>query len=511
MSLTVLAIAVGAVLPVAATEAGNNRSEGVPAVVLPFPELRYDRPGAVTALERSFMRQAADDVSNYRLAQFSVPKETRKGDTPGKQAVEAVKLPSVLKYQYAIGSDTELSYLKNPDLNRNVRDDSIIFAPTFFGLLTYRPYSWLDTTLELTLERQIPLHEEDNVVLPDGSVKLRERKRLSLLVDQANVTFRKLGPFEITVGRRNFEDERLWLYDVALDGFSVKYKQGNFHIEASASRENYFDGEMLFHVPRINSIDNFMLYLEYRGIEDNKLAAYAIQRNNRWGADKPLHLGMRMYGSPADRFNYWYEFALTRGQDDEHHDFMGKAFDVGAQYRFLDLPLKPSVTLGYAYGSGDNNPNDNKNHEFRQTGLQSNEGRFNGVTQFKIYGEMLDPELTNLRIFTAGVGFRPAGIVFLDLVYHNYRLVEMAEGDLFSSSLTARMNQDPTQQSKDLGNEIDIILGFRNLFGFRKFGFEVRAGKFFPGRAYRIPEGDPNAPTFRGADNAFSMLAVLIL
>ena len=511
MWLTMLAVAVGTVLPVAATEAGNDRSEGVPAVVLPFPELRFDRPGAVTALERSLMEQAADYVTKSQLAQFSVPMEPRKGTTPGKRDVEGMKLPAVLKYQYAFGSDSELTYNKNPDLNSKVRDDTIIFAPTLFGLLTYRPYAWLDTTLELTLERQIELQEEDRVVLPDGSVKLKEKKRLSLLVDQANVTFKKLGPFAITVGRRNYEDERLWLYDAALDGFHVNYKQGDFHAEASVSRESYFDGELLFRVPRGN-IDNFMLYMEYRGIEDNKLAAYAIQRNDRWTPDKPLHLGARMYGRPADRFNYWIELAMTRGHDDERHDFKGEAFDVGAQYRFLDLPLQPSVTLGYAFGTGDRDPSDNKNNEFRQTGLQSNEGRFHGVTQFKTYGEMLEPELTNLRILTAGVGFRPAGNVFFDLVYHNYRLVEMAEGDLFSSAVTAQLNQDATHRSKDVGNEIDIILGFRNLFGFRKFGFEVRSGWFFPGRAYRNPEGDPDAPTgFRGADNAYSVLAVIIL
>jgi alginate production protein len=515
MWLTVLAVAAGTVLPVAATAAGNDRSEGVPAFVLPFPELRFDRPGAATAQARPLMEQAADYVSKNQLAQFSVPQfsvpmEPRKGTTPGKREAERRQLSDVLKFQYAIGSDSELTYNKNLDLNSKVRDDVMIFAPTLFGLFTYRPYAWLETTLELTAERQIELQEENIVVLPDGSVTLKEKKRLSLLVDQANVKFKKLGPFAITVGRRTYEDERLWLYDGALDGFHVDYKQGDFHAEASVTQENYFNGELLFHTLRTN-VTNYIFYLEYRGIEDNKLAAYAIQRNDLRGLEKPQNFGVRMYGNPTDRFNYWIELAMIRGQDEDSNDFKGQAFDVGAQYRFLDLPLQPSVTLGYAFGSGDRDPNDKTNHEFRQTGLQSNEGRFNGVTQFKYYGEMLGPELTNLRILTAGVGFRPAKNAFLDLVYHNYKLVENAQGALFSSAVTAELNQDPMHQSKDVGNEIDIILGFRNLFGFRTFGFEVRAGKFFPGKAYRNPEGDPDAPTFRGADDAYSVLAVIIL
>ena len=188
----------------------------------------------------------------------------------------------------------------------------------------------------------------------------------------------------------------------------------------------------------------------------------------------------------------------------------GYGFDVRGTYRFPDLPLQPSITLGYAFGSGDDNPNDDTNHEFWQTGLQSNEGRFGGVTQFMYYGETLDPELTNLKIFTAGFSFRPAGNAFIDLVYHRYGLDKMVRGELRSSALTALMNQDDTHLSKDVGSEIDIILGFRNLFGLRRFGFEMRAGWFRPGKAYRIPVGDPDDPTYRKADDAFSVLAVFI-
>ncbi len=39
--------------------------------------------------------------------------------------------------------------------------------------------------------------------------------------------------------------------------------------------------------------------------------------------------------------------------------------------------------------------------------------------------------------------------------------------------------------------EVELILGFRNLFGIRGFGTDVRAGLFFPGAAYLIE--NPNA------------------
>jgi alginate production protein len=232
-------------------------------------------------------------------------------------------------------------------------------------------------------------------------------------------------------------------------------------------------------------------------------------RNGVVSEGKPLITGVRAYGRPSDQFNYWAEFSLLRGKDPTRVDYHARAYDVGATYRFSNMPMQPSVTLGYAYGSGDGNADDRKNREYRQTGLQSNEGRFGGITQFKTYGETFDPELSNLKIFTVGVGFRPASNAFIDVVYHKYRLDRIGN-DLRGSALTAAVSQDDTRLSKRVGSEIDVILGFRNLFGFKRLGFEVRAGMFFPGDAYRVEEGDPNNPTFRKADKGVSVLGVFI-
>ncbi|HEY5683643.1 MAG TPA: alginate export family protein, partial [Sulfuricaulis sp.] len=153
---------------------------------------------------------------------------------------------------------------------------------------------------------------------------------------------------------------------------------------------------------------------------------------------------------------------------------------------------------------------DNKNTQFRQTGLQSNEARFGGLTQFKAYGEMLDPDLSNIKIVTAGIGFRMASNAFLDLVYHRYGLDHFAN-EFRSAGVTAEMNKVETQLSKDVGSEINLIVGFRNLFGFRRFGFEVRAGVFSPGDAFLRNDGDAVNPIIVRADKASSILFVLIL
>ncbi len=524
--LTALALALGSGLAAGATDSGtapgansgnsqpeaitsDQESAGAGAVLQPQLERAADGTGLQLPVNESAQDGLSFRLPNLQMAQFELPRGTREGTPQTRDEARALAMPKELTYAYAYGSDSEVTYVKDADLDKRLRDNSIIFAPTVFGFIDYRPTDWLETRLELTLERLIEVREPEQITLPNGEVKLAAKKRLSLLVDQAYVTIKRVtAPFEFQIGRRNFEDGRLWLYDAALDAFVAKLKLGSFHTEASVSREDWVNGDLLINVPR-GRTNNYMWYTEYRGIEDHKLAGYAIKRHDSTQQDgRPLLMGVRAYGTPSDKYNYWTELGFSRGRDELKRKLSGYAYDVGGTYRFPELRIHPSFTLAYAFGSGDGNPNDNKNKNFRQTGLQSNETRFGGVTQFKRYGETADPELSNLRIFTAGVGFRPAGNVFVDLVYHRYRLREISD-QLRNSSITAQMNQDDTQLSRSVGSEFDFIIGFRNLFGIRRFGFEARAGWFLPGKAYRN-EVDPDSGVFRPADKAISVLAVFI-
>lgn len=469
---------------------------------------------AVDAAEVSEEGLATDPPvpAGLQVAQFELSLGTREGTRPEeREALLTQQFLKEMRYAYAYGSDTELTYLVNPDLNKQVRDDFMLFAPTFFGWVDYRPTTWLDSRLEMTLEWPVAFKEEKQLTLPNGDVVFRQKRKVSLLVDQAYVTVKNItAPFEITAGRRNFEDPRLWLYDAALDAFIVKYKQDNFYAEASMSRENIWDLDLLTTTQK-DRIDNYILYMEYRGIEDHKLAGYTIKRYDQAAIDgRPLLMGVRAHGRPTDAYNYWADLAFVRGHDELSQKLSGRGYDVGVTYRFLDRPLQPSITLGYAYGTGDADDTDNKNTQFRQTGLQSNEARFGGLTQFKAYGEMLDPDLSNIKIVTAGIGFRMASNAFLDLVYHRYGLDHFAN-EFRSAGVTAEMNKVETQLSKDVGSEINLIVGFRNLFGFRRFGFEVRAGVFSPGDAFLRNDGDAVNPIIVRADKASSILFVLIL
>jgi alginate production protein len=150
----------------------------------------------------------------------------------------------------------------------------------------------------------------------------------------------------------------------------------------------------------------------------------------------------------------------------------------------FDLPLSPYVVLGYAFGSGDGDPDGNTDNAFRQTGLQGNENEVGGLTEFSYYGEAFDPELSNMSIFTAGFGARPRAGISLDLLYHYY-LQDEASEELRDAGITA----EPTGRSRRLGREIDFVFGYEEIEDLRITGF---FGYFMPSRAF-----EP------GADDAF--------
>lgn len=451
------------------------------------------------------------------MAQFELP--------PTRPEVGAPPRPATtrLTYQYAYGSESEVTYRRNPDLHDLVRDNFLLLKPQLNGIIVYRPTDWLETVLEGIMEWEIPVQEERKIVLPNGELQRAPKRRLSLVVDQAFVKLHDvIAPFEVSLGRKNYEDERHWLFDTSLDVASIGFQGGPVRVEAAIGREVWMDMDVAPNQRQpVDRINTYILYGEYRGIEDLRLAAYVVVRDDLL-TDKQRKLaarkertqlvGVRAMGRPIDSFNYWIELAYLTGKDGPGRDgpttrFEAYAYDVGGTYRFAGLPLAPSITLGYAFGSGDESPTDKTNHEFRQTGLQSNETRFSGVSKFKVYGEALDPELSNLHILTAGVGFRPLQNVFVDVVYHRYRLDEFSQS-LHGSALTAEMNQvEVRPRSKDVGSGIDLVVGFRRLFGLRRLGMDLRAGWFFPGKAFIRNQGDEDNNVIRKADEGVAVVA----
>jgi alginate production protein len=460
--------------------------------------LAWGAAHAQTRLEERYGGELASPPPPAPANPFALP-------TPGAQ--------QRLTYQYAIGSESEVLYRRDQDLNHAARDNSLIVIPQVNGIVTWRPTDWLETTFEANIEREIPVHEERQVRLPDGTVVTPQKRHTQAPVMQAFVTLRRPGdPFGLSVGRRNYEDDRHWLYDTSMDMVAVLFRAGAFRAEASAGREVWKDMDLAPESRQVKDrVNTYMLYGEYRGFDTMRFAGYSIMRDDRQLLEgRVIQTGLRVLGLPVGALSYWGEVAFTSGHDEINQRMRGYAGDVGATYRFNSLPLRPHITLGYAMGSGDSDDRDRINREFRQTGLQTNEARFGGVGMFKYYGEVMDMELSNIKLGTAGIGLRPTSGVSVDLVYHHYRLHRIIDENR-NWGLTALMNQVNGRDSKEVGAALDLVIGWRNVFGIRRLGVDVRMGWFVPGKAFLRNDGTRARPDLRDADDAAAVVMKIFL
>ncbi|MBF8305745.1 MAG: alginate export porin [Acidobacteria bacterium] len=508
---TALAVALGSALPAVAAEVDIDRREGVPADASP---VRGDIGGVsprggdrATALQTAALPEKSPgselpvkehippDMSPRLFAQFQLP--SAEGGQPSTQ-----QLQKYLPYQYFIGTDPEMVFRNNDDLDSRTKDKSIFWLPSLSGILTYRPYAWLETTVELQLEKEFRVHEEPQPVATP--------RHSSFLLDQFNFTFKDFtAPFEISVGRKGYEDERRSLLDGSMDGVSVLLRQGRFTGLALLGRAARWSWDMSRHnVQAQDRINTFYSYGDYRVSEDAKLAGYYIIRSDRSGVEGAPHtVGARVFGTPSADVNYWADVAYQGGRDALGTQIQASAYDVGVTRRFFDLPLNPNFTLGWAMGTGDADPANNVNNAFQPTGLGSNERRFAGIRQFRAFGETFDPDLSNVKIQTVGFGIRPDPQVSIDLVWHGYRLHK--QHGIFQSSLTAEPGQVDGHLRRDLGTEWDLVLNFNNFLGVRRLFFDVRVGWFRPGKAYIKNDGTDEDPILRYPDKAVSGIIIL--
>ncbi|MEW6745088.1 MAG: alginate export family protein [Planctomycetota bacterium] len=273
----------------------------------------------------------------------------------------------------------------------------------------------------------------------------------------------------LQAGRQDFDESREWLYDEVLDGARLIYRSEALEFEVSASK-----GRGVLEEDPHEDVYNFIGIARYPLGDHHSLSAYVIDRRDKSDADfSPLLYGARSLSFPRLGLRHWAEVALADGVVGPER-LRGYGIDAGVTY-ILDHDLRPAVTVSWALGTGDRDPNDDWG-PFRQSGLQDNNDRFGGVTSFRYYGELLDPELSNLQVTTLGLGMRPARNFSVDVVGHTYRQDEAA-----ALLVESNLRSDPNGQSRDLGWEMDMILGYRHS---TILTTELVIGRFAPGRAF---------------------------
>jgi alginate production protein len=371
----------------------------------------------------------------------------------------------------SFGADLELDYAfrRNLDLDHRRPDDVGLLTPELSLAWSFDPVPIVQAFLNVAVART-------GVVTDSGEQVRRSAEDLTVEVKEAYLRVGRLtsGP-SAQVGRQRFDDERKWLYDEDLDAVRLRYVGGPFAVALSASRNNLVRTTWGGPDDRERA-SNYVLHAAYAPWSWIELEGYAIVREIRSDdRQRPVFLGVRSRGEPVEDLDYWLELGHVRGRDGSTR-IRGWGADVGATYEW-QVPSRPSVTLGFAWGSGDRDPDDAIDRSFRQTGLHRNEGDFGGSTDFKYYGEIFDPELSNLAIVTVGVGVRPTDRWSVDLVYHYYQQ-HRASPTLRSAAVGA----EPSGRTRRLGAEVDLVVGVVEILD--RMEVKTTLGYFFPGSAF---------------------------
>ncbi|NOT30978.1 MAG: alginate export family protein [Planctomycetes bacterium] len=304
---------------------------------------------------------------------------------------------------------------------------------------------------------------------------------------------------DLTVGRQDFDDPREWLYDQNLDALRLSWIRPAWRLDVSASTTLTSGSE------RDQESWNAVAYLSNND-NDRNLAVWGLVRESGEAkaevrnasnnavevelADSSLYFGARALGAWLPQNEVWADFSIQIGERDapvnqgpvnvvvDSFDVSTWAYDIGSTW-FPPFAAPLYFTVGYALGQGASNANES----YRQTGYQDNNAKFGGVTSFSYYGELFEPELSNLGITTLGVGALVAERTSLDLVHHTYTQDEASAVFSPFPGIEANLDSRPNGNDADLGWELDLIFGYRR---FKRWDLEIVAATFEPGAGFDV-------------------------
>jgi|CXWL01.1.fsa_nt_gi alginate production protein len=363
-----------------------------------------------------------------------------------------------------LGTDLEVEYIKedNFDLDDRDAENETSTEASLSLALSYEPKDNLTFFLNI---------KPSYLDMDDENGQKHSDTKLELV--QANMMIEDLiGKSELILGRQRFIDDRQWLYDEEIDGIRYTQYMEKFALELSAFKKNRQD---LLSDARNDQAVNFMAQVHVALNKENKFNVFVFDRNDYSRTnDDFMIFGFQLSGNFDERWLYWLNSGVATGQNIDK-DILGYGFDLGATHVF-DLAFKPSVTFAYAYGSGDDDPNDNKDNNFRQTGFQDNSAKLNGVTDVKTYGELFDPELSNLSIYTGGLGVKPTKKSSIDLLYHYYR-----QNEASTSIRDSQIDKNSNGRDREIGHEVDLVIGVKV---YKSIKFSVALGYLKPGETF---------------------------
>jgi len=372
------------------------------------------------------------------------------------------------------------------DLSREVDDEQVASNLHARAYLSYAPSPWFNAYGEIRWTGRRALRDElDGRDIDESRFQSGETWFL--------LRAPTMEWAATQVGRIEIEEDREWFFDENLDGVRLIALTDVARVETGAYRTDVTPDD------RTKDDVYYITRASWRGsrtVAPELVHVYARDRRadderRHWiGGRLPLRLGA---------IETWSDWLWLRG-DYRERDAHAWAADNGLMLRFRS-PIRWAVYGGYAFGSGDPDRSDDRDREFRDTDLADNTDAFDGLKSFNYYGELTDLELSNVRVWTAGVGARPLPWISVDLVLHGYRQDHLR--DKFRSDIEDVLGDEygPFGEDKDLGREVNVVVGMRSARW--PVDVEISWARFSPGYAYA--ENGPDEPERMRAEPATRM------
>jgi hypothetical protein len=399
--------------------------------------------------------------------------------------------------------EVKLDFRKNFALDGSNHDDLLRFDQEFQLRWSYRYNDWISFLLEGQISGEHELYT-------GGGSRRSEAdpERGETWVRFENLFDRDLN---LKIGRQSFEEPRRWWWDEDLDAVGLRYRLESWLFEFGVARE----------LPRVSLLEDFepenksvirvlarsnWLYFKDHGVDlfllhhqdrsPTQTVGALVRAEREDPSDARLWWGgLRASGKQPlpnnNEFSYWADLALVSGNEKllDFDDAAGNkklvisrrkqrvrgwAIDVGARWD-TQLPGQPLFVMGYAVGSGDKSPRRGSDRSFRQTGLQSDD------EEFRTYGELLRPELSNLRIPVVAVQLPIFFRSHMEFAYRHFRQVHRAP-----FLREARIEAEPNGAKKNIGHEwmlYSLLKQWKNL------EIELVGAAFKAGNAYGALSG----------------------
>lgn len=367
--------------------------------------------------------------------------------------------------------EVKLDFRKNFALDKPNKDDLLRFDQEFQLQGSYRHKDWISVLIEAKVFGEHQLYTGGRA----------RRSEVDLERGETWIRFDKLfgSDFSLKLGRQNFDEPRKWWWDDDLDAIGLGYRSRSWLFEFGVARE-FVPVSLLDNLvePENQGVTRVLARANWRYFKTHGLDLFLLHHNDRSPtpsvgalvkADREDESDARLWwggirasgaqsASAYGELSYWADAAIVLGNEKflelsnapgdrevvtsrKKQRVRGWAIDLGVRWdsRF---PAEPLFTLGYAVGSGDKNPERGSDRAFRQTGLQSND------EEFRTYGEILRPELSNLSIPVMAVRFPIFSKSYVEFAYRHFRQLHAAP-----FVRDGRIEADPNGTNKTIGQE----------------------------------------------------------